>query len=437
VGREGARYVLGPVIPAQENHPPRETWNPTFELMWGPRARDRAALAAARRSSAAAKVGRDPGETFTLPVKDGVYLAQLSADLHSAQSRSPLCWALGVCPAERSTGDDAPHEVFAEWKWEDAWGWDFPMVAMTAASLKEPAMAIDALAMQTSKNTWLPNGHNWQRANLPLYLPGNGGLLLAIAHMVREDCFPRNWKIRHEGFPAGRATSPARRNLYVPNQRPTSRMRAVAGYDAANFLCNIRCCLRAEIVGDKLLYTTGVRDRYRTTPILLVWPPLSWRRWRSRFWWERRSQGRRRCGRHHHHQFFAIAFALWRKPDRKEAKKEYPSSRAAMVSFAAIFFSEWGDVGQVTAATMAARFGSPWLVWAGAVGAMVTKGALAAYAGAGVREWIQNHFSPKTVRYAAVGMLLLRIALGGRNLDRSTRSAESVAAPLGGIVQTS
>ena len=27
------RYVLGPpVIPAQENHPPRATWNPTFEL---------------------------------------------------------------------------------------------------------------------------------------------------------------------------------------------------------------------------------------------------------------------------------------------------------------------------------------------------------------------------------------------------------------------
>ena len=29
------RYVLGPpVIPAQENHPPRETWNPTFELAY-------------------------------------------------------------------------------------------------------------------------------------------------------------------------------------------------------------------------------------------------------------------------------------------------------------------------------------------------------------------------------------------------------------------
>ena len=61
--------------------------------------------------------------------------------------------------------------------------------------------------MDTPKNTWLPNGHNWQRANLPLYLPGNGGLLLAIAHMVRESAFPTNWNVRHEGFPAGRVTS--------------------------------------------------------------------------------------------------------------------------------------------------------------------------------------------------------------------------------------
>jgi hypothetical protein len=59
--------------------------------------------------------------------------------------------------------------------------------------------------MDTPKNTWLPNGHNWQRASLPLYLPGNGGLLLAIAHMVRENGFPKNWNVRQEGFPpAGR-----------------------------------------------------------------------------------------------------------------------------------------------------------------------------------------------------------------------------------------
>jgi len=33
--KKTGRYILGPpVIPAQENHPPRETWNPTFELAY-------------------------------------------------------------------------------------------------------------------------------------------------------------------------------------------------------------------------------------------------------------------------------------------------------------------------------------------------------------------------------------------------------------------
>ena len=27
------------------------------------------------------------------------------------------------------------------------------------------------------------------------------GLLLAIAHMIRENAFPKNWYVRHEGFP--------------------------------------------------------------------------------------------------------------------------------------------------------------------------------------------------------------------------------------------
>jgi putative Ca2+/H+ antiporter (TMEM165/GDT1 family) len=105
--------------------------------------------------------------------------------------------------------------------------------------------------------------------------------------------------------------------------------------------------------------------------------------------------------------FFVIAYSLWRKPEKRESQKEYPASRAALVSFAAIFFSEWGDVGQITAATMAARFGAPLLVWVGAVAAMVTKGALAASVGAAVRQWIQEHLSPRTIRYAAVGLLLI------------------------------
>jgi len=82
-------------------------------------------------------------------------------------------------------------------------------------------------------------------------------------------------------------------------------------------------------------------------------------------------------------------------------------SKAAMVSFGAILFSEWGDVGQVTTAALAARFGSPVVVWLGAVAAMITKGGLAASFGAGARRWIQTRVPPQAVRYGSVGLLLV------------------------------
>ena len=206
---KNARYVLGPpVIPAQENHPPRETWNPPFELAYWAHA-----LAIAQRWRERAGLPREAkwdavrAKLSALPVKDGVYLAhencpQTFTDRN--RDHPSMLGALGVLPGrkvDRETMRRTLRKVLTEWKWADTWGWDFPMVAMTAASLQEPALAIDALFMDTPKNTWLPNGHNWQRANLPLYLPGNGGLLLAVAHMVRENAFPKDWRVRQEGFP--------------------------------------------------------------------------------------------------------------------------------------------------------------------------------------------------------------------------------------------
>jgi putative Ca2+/H+ antiporter (TMEM165/GDT1 family) len=167
----------------------------------------------------------------------------------------------------------------------------------------------------------------------------------------------------------------------------------------------------AEIVGDKLLYTTGVlATRYRTTPIMIGMliafmakmavavavgsaisklPPLLVAALTSV-------------------SFIGVAITLWRKPlERASPEKDRRAAGGAMVSFAAIFFSEWGDVGQITAAAMSARFGAPLLVWAGAVAAMVTKGALAASIGAGVRQWIIARIPPKVVRYAGVSALLV------------------------------
>ena len=70
--------------------------------------------------------------------------------------------------------------------------------------------AIDALLMRIKTNTYLTNGHNYQDERLRLYLPGNGGLLTAVAMMCAgyDHCtvplpgIPKDgsWKVRWEGL---------------------------------------------------------------------------------------------------------------------------------------------------------------------------------------------------------------------------------------------
>jgi putative Ca2+/H+ antiporter (TMEM165/GDT1 family) len=181
----------------------------------------------------------------------------------------------------------------------------------------------------------------------------------------------------------------------------------------AVFFATYGAVFAAEIVGDKLLYTTGVlATRYRSVAIMIgmaiaftvkmgvavaVGDAIAHL---PKYWVAGVTTV----------SFLSVAYVLWRTPDvrKAESRKVDPgTSKGALVSFAAIFFSEWGDVGQVTAATMAARFPSPLVVWLGAVSAMVTKGVLAAFLGAGVRRWIANRIAPKTVRYLAVSLLLV------------------------------
>jgi hypothetical protein len=92
--------------------------------------------------------------------------------------------------------------VLDVWQWDRCWGWDFPMAAMTAAKLNEPELAVQALMIDSEKNRYLPNGHVYQRPNLPAYLPANGGLLAAVAMMALGGVFPRDgkWSVKAEGF---------------------------------------------------------------------------------------------------------------------------------------------------------------------------------------------------------------------------------------------
>lgn len=104
--------------------------------------------------------------------------------------------------------------------------------------------------------------------------------------------------------------------------------------------------------------------------------------------------------------FFVTALVIWKKKgDAASTHKEgdlYPP-RAALITFAAIFFSEWGDVGQITAATLTARYRMPLVVWLGASSALLTKGLLAITLGRGLRRYIPGH----VLRPVSAGLCLL------------------------------
>ena len=210
------------------------------------------------------------------------------------------------------------------------------------------------------------------------------------------------------------------------------------------FLTTYGAVFLAEIVGDKLLYTSGVlATRYRWASVvsgmalafmakmsvavavgaaignlLPVWLVALLTAF----------------------SFVGVAIAMWRKPDvRAPKEKDTRILRGALIAFATIFFSEWGDKGMITAGTWAAAWIAAWgnathtavpesklavelgfaqlsqytrtqvaiAVWLGAVAAMVTKGGLAVTLGATIRAWIAAHVSPRYVRYLAVAALIV------------------------------
>lgn len=213
------RFVLGPpLIPAQENHKPEDVFNPTFELEYwhfalniAQKWRERLGL---RRKNEWQKV---IDRLSQLPVKDDVYLAHENC-LKTFEEKNfdhpSMVGAFGLLPGSKVNKDimmNTLKKCLNEWRFDDVWGWDFPMMAMTAARLGEKDLAVDLLLMDSPKNIYLPNGHNVQgmRKDLPLYLPGNGALLLASGMMaagwsdspaVSTPGFPDNksWHVKYE-----------------------------------------------------------------------------------------------------------------------------------------------------------------------------------------------------------------------------------------------
>lgn len=180
----------------------------------------------------------------------------------------------------------------------------------------------------------------------------------------------------------------------------------------------------AEIVGDKLLYTSGVlATRYRWSAVLTgmtlafmgkmaVAVVLGSEIANLLKPWEVAVLAAI--------SFIGVAIAMFRKSDvRTPKEKDTRILQGAAMAFATIFFSEWGDKGMVTAGIQAATWvtSAPakgldptrvgWAVWIAAFGAMVTKGGLAVTLGASARQWIATHVNPRYVRYMAVAAILV------------------------------
>ena len=215
------RYDLGPgLIPAQECFDPVTTFNPNYELAYWSWALQTAQQWRIRDGLAPDPVWADVIRKLApLPQLNGVYLASESTPDCYVTPRymtdhPAVLGAYGMLPAVHGLDTAVMGRtldlVKRVWDWDETWGWDYPMMAMTAARLGRGEDAVSALLMPVRTNTYLRNGHNYQDGRLTIYLPGNGGLLSALALMctggegqgAELPGFPKDgrWKVRYEGL---------------------------------------------------------------------------------------------------------------------------------------------------------------------------------------------------------------------------------------------
>lgn len=209
LNKKTGKYDLPmPLIPAQEEHKPEITKNPAFELCYW-RFGLEIAILWAKQMQHDYSQWIDVCEDLTDPPSaEGLYLAHENCpdtfELFCRDHPSML-YGYGFIPRDymqRSIVSDTFDKVKQCWDFESMWGWDFAFMSMSLTRLGRHAEAVDMLLMETAKNYFVTSGNNYQkgRTDLPLYLPGNGSLLFAVAVMLASDGFPQDglWDIEFE-----------------------------------------------------------------------------------------------------------------------------------------------------------------------------------------------------------------------------------------------
>ncbi len=216
------RYVLKGIIAAQETLRASENVNPPMELsswhyglstaqLWRERMGEPRVAEWDTLLAKLSPLAKDAEGKLYLASEDAI---DSYTNIRFISDHPAVTGALGMYPASRLLDKEIMNntidKIFEVWNWDETWGWDYPMIAMCAARVGEPEKAVDALLMKNRTNTCLVSGHNYQDKRLRLYLPGNGGLLTAMAVMCAgwdgctEDTpgFPKDgtWNVKWEGL---------------------------------------------------------------------------------------------------------------------------------------------------------------------------------------------------------------------------------------------
>ena len=180
-------YSLNPAMPPSEQGVTRDTVFDLAYWRWG--------LGSAQRWRERLGLAREPhwddvrGHLAPLPTDDGVFVH--SAEWHDTYAQR--AWehpdpvgVLGMLPPMEGVDAATAHrtvlKVWKTWHWDRTWGWDCPWMAMAAARVGEPRIAVEALLKESPRNRFDERGVN-VGGPCP-YLPGNGGLLYAVAMMA-------------------------------------------------------------------------------------------------------------------------------------------------------------------------------------------------------------------------------------------------------------
>lgn len=193
--------IEAPVIPVQERHLPEDTRNPVFELAYFRYGLKIAAEWADKLGyvTFSEKWNNIADRIAPLPVYDGLYISQENCPdtyVNKAIDHPLMLQVYGMLDGygakdivDMDIYRATLEKVMEVWDYSTLWGWDFAVIAMAADKLGLKREALSQLLIESPKNEYVVSGNNRQnsRKDLPLYLPGNGSLLIAVAKMFLND----------------------------------------------------------------------------------------------------------------------------------------------------------------------------------------------------------------------------------------------------------